>query len=126
MPLLDISVKVAHFPAANRLEKIGAMPPGKYEASGNQVVLEKSGLLHNLEKNCMVGSSATMLECMNHLALLKILNLSELLDLGFYNPLKLLNINPESIVSQTSLIFDEKNCSFKYYDKLYAVKFLSG
>ena len=92
---------------------IAGMPPGKYKVLGNRVVLEETGLLYNPEKNCMVGSSATMLECMNHLASLKILNLSELIDLGFYNPLKIININPESVTSQTSLIFDEDKMLFQ-------------
>ena len=50
---------------------------------------------------------------MNHLASLKILTFSELLDLGFYNSLTLINFNPESIISQAPLIFDEEKLLFQ-------------
>jgi N-acetylglucosamine-6-phosphate deacetylase len=76
---------------------LAGMPPGRYETLGNPVVLEKSGLLHNPDKKCMVGSSATMLECMNYLATLEIVTRDEMMKLGFYNPLRLIGIKPDSI-----------------------------
>ena len=46
---------------------LAGMPPGKYETLGNSVVLEEDGKLHNPEKNCLVGSSSTLNDCINHL-----------------------------------------------------------
>ncbi len=73
---------------------IAGMPPGEYEALGNKAILDSNGRLYNPEKNCLVGSSATALECMNYLAGLGILSLEELLLVGFYNPLRVLGIAP--------------------------------
>ena len=83
---------------------IAGMPPGEYQTLGNPVVLEESGLLHNPEKGVLVGSSATMLHCMNYLHSLGLLDLKELLDVGFFNPLKLVgcateSINPEPLIT---------------------------
>jgi len=76
---------------------VAGLPPGWYTTLGNDVVLEETGLLHNPQKGFLVGSSATMLVCMNHLASLDLFNLDELLDLGFHNPLRLIGISPSSI-----------------------------
>jgi len=43
--------------------------PGTYEIWGRKVVLEDSGRLYDPATGYLVGSSATMLECMNHLVL---------------------------------------------------------
>lgn len=91
---------------------IAGMPPGQYEALSNKVVLEESGLLHNPEKQCMVGSSATMLECMNYLASLNILPLEDLLKLGFYGPLKLLGLESQLMPGKRSLEFDHETLTF--------------
>jgi N-acetylglucosamine-6-phosphate deacetylase len=69
---------------------IAGLRPGRYETLGNLAVLEKNGLLHNPQKKCLVGSSFTMLECMNYLASLKLLDEEGLLRAGYYNPLKLM------------------------------------
>ena len=50
------------------------MAPGRYHTLGNDVILEPTGRLHNPAKGCLVGSSATMLTCMNHLASLGFLD----------------------------------------------------
>lgn len=80
------------------------MPPGEYQTLGNPVFLEETGLLHNPEKGVLVGSSATMLHCMNYLRNLGLFDLKDLLDVGFYNPLKLVgcateSINPEPLIA---------------------------
>ena len=46
---------------------LAGMPPGKYETLGNSVILEETGKLHNPEKNCLVGSSSTLKDCINYL-----------------------------------------------------------
>jgi len=76
---------------------VAGLPPGRYTTLGNEVVLEESGLLHNPQKGFLVGSSATMMVCMNHLASLGLFSVDELLDLGFYNPLHLINVPASSI-----------------------------
>jgi N-acetylglucosamine-6-phosphate deacetylase len=72
---------------------MAGMPPGKYESMGNRIVLEESGLLHNPQKKCMVGSSFTITECINFLIKQKILNQQQAVQVGFYNPLRLINIS---------------------------------
>lgn len=76
---------------------LAGMPPGKYRTLGNLAILEKSGLLHNPEKQCLVGSSATMIQCMNFLASLDILSLDELITVGFTNPLRLIGLTPKAV-----------------------------
>lgn len=76
---------------------LAGMAPGKYSTLGNDVVLERNGRLHNPAKKCLCGSSATMIECMNHLASLNLLSLRELLAVGFNNPLRLIGLSPKSV-----------------------------
>ncbi len=73
------------------------MPPGVYEVLGNKAVLEPDGLFHNPEKECLVGSSATMLECMNVLHGLRLFSLEDLLRIGFHNPLALIRASEAEI-----------------------------
>lgn len=73
---------------------LAGLPPGNYSTIDNEVILEPSGRLHNPAKACLVGSSATMLQCMNHLASLDLLSLDELLAVGFHNPLRLIGLDP--------------------------------
>ncbi|NQT19133.1 MAG: amidohydrolase family protein, partial [Planctomycetes bacterium] len=77
---------------------LAGMPPGRYTTMANDVVLEESGLLHNPAKGCMVGSSATMRQCMDYLASLNILPQDDLRRVGFYNPLRLIGADPSSIL----------------------------
>lgn len=67
--------------------------PGKYRVLGNNVVLEENGYLHNPEIGYMVGSSATMRDCMKYLESLGFLSEKELLEAGFYNPMKIAGID---------------------------------
>ncbi|MHB1317817.1 MAG: N-acetylglucosamine-6-phosphate deacetylase [Anaerolineae bacterium] len=87
---------------------VAGLPPGRYDVLGNRAVLEPSGRLYNPDKDCLVGSSATMLACMNHLASLDIYTLDELLALGYYTPLELIGVSPSSIrpAPDTGLVYD--------------------
>ncbi len=76
---------------------VAGLPPGRYHTLGNDVLLEPSGLLHNPEAGHMVGSSATMLECINHLLSLKLVTKKEAFAIGFYNPLNIINTEPSTI-----------------------------
>jgi N-acetylglucosamine-6-phosphate deacetylase len=85
---------------------IAGLPPGRYTTLGNEALLEESGRLYNPETGYLVGSSVTMLDCMNFLSSLELLSVEELLNVGFYNPLNLIHTDPESI-SGTGLKYDE-------------------
>ncbi|MEX1212103.1 MAG: hypothetical protein WEA36_04585 [Balneolaceae bacterium] len=78
---------------------IAGMPPGRYNALGNEVVLEPSGYLSNPETGYLVGSSATMLECMNVLADTGWFGPEELLRAGLENPLRLIGLDPERVLN---------------------------
>lgn len=87
---------------------VAGLPPGRYFTLGNEAILEESGRLHNPSKGVLVGSSATLLQCMNYLASLGFLSHEELLALGFYNPLRLLGLDPAQLPpSKDRLCFDE-------------------
>lgn len=84
---------------------IAGLPPGKYNTLGNDVILEDSGRLYNPETGYLVGSSSTMLDCMNYLLSLDLLTQKELFDVGFYNPLQLIDVDSSVVInSRTSLI----------------------
>ena len=85
---------------------VAGLPPGKYNTMSNEIILEKDGRLHNPEKRCLVGSSATMLECMNYLASLELMSPDELRKVGFYNPLALIGVDPEAVCSEYCVVFD--------------------
>jgi N-acetylglucosamine-6-phosphate deacetylase len=91
---------------------LAGMPPGRYETLGNLAVLEENGYLHNPEKQCLVGSSATILECVNYLDSLGFWSVEALRKLAFYNPLKLIGISPDK-VSQEPMLSYEKGKGFK-------------
>jgi len=73
------------------------LPPGTYDVLGNKAVLEPDGLFHNPEKQCLVGSSATILTCMNVLHGLGLLTLQDMLKIGFHNPLALIEASEQDI-----------------------------
>lgn len=92
---------------------VAGMPPGKYRTLNNDIVLEPNGRLHNPAKGFLVGSSATMLQCMNHLASLGILTLEELLKVGFHNPVKLVRIDPKSIPRTENVSYNQQSKRFE-------------
>ncbi|MDD5699174.1 MAG: amidohydrolase family protein [Victivallaceae bacterium] len=91
---------------------LAGMPPGVYETLGNRAVLETDGLLHNPEKKCLVGSSATMLQCVNYLASLGLLTPEELIRVAFTNPLKAIGINPDFIPTGVNCAWNEAEKQF--------------
>ncbi len=86
---------------------------GKYEVLGHQVVLEDDGLLHDLTTGYLAGSSATMLQCMNHLASLDLVGTNELLAMGFDNPLALIGLGPKDVAQGRSIRFDKEHKIFR-------------
>ena len=73
------------------------LPPGTYDVLGNRVVLEPDGRICNPEKHCLVGSSATLLACMNVLNGLGLFTLDGLVRIGLLNPLALIGLTPQDI-----------------------------
>ncbi len=78
---------------------IAGMPPGRYETLGNFAILEPNGLLHNPEKKCLVGSSATILQCANVVASLRVFSPEDIVKMGFTAPLRKLKIDPEKFAA---------------------------
>lgn len=70
------------------------MPTGNYNMFGAVVTRDQSGKVYNAETGYLAGSGATMLECVNYLASLKILTQAEMVDVGFNNPLRLIGMKP--------------------------------
>jgi N-acetylglucosamine-6-phosphate deacetylase len=76
---------------------LAGMPPGRYRAMGNDVVIEPDGKLHNPAKGCLVGSSATMPECVEHLVKLGEWSEEEIERMCVANPLALLGVDPSHV-----------------------------
>jgi N-acetylglucosamine-6-phosphate deacetylase len=91
---------------------LAGFKPGRYETLGHKVVLEESGRLYDPATGYLVGSSATMLECMNWLASLKLAGPDELIAVGFYNPLKLIGLSAKDITQDSKIWLDEKQQAF--------------
>jgi len=85
---------------------LAGLPAGDYWSMGAQVRLEANGRLHNPATGYMAGSSATILDCANHLASLGLAGLNELGAMFFYNPLRLINVSPKQIVVSEKTLFD--------------------
>lgn len=91
---------------------IAGLPPGTYNTLGNDVILENSGRLYNPESGYLVGSSSTMLDCMKYLRSLDLLTLKELLDVGFYNPLHLINVESSVILKNLPSLIEIRDDQF--------------
>jgi N-acetylglucosamine-6-phosphate deacetylase len=83
---------------------------------GNKVVLEQNGRLYNPVAGYLVGSSATLLNCINHLASLNLTTPDELITMAFYNPLNLIKVDPQEIAGGPTLSFDQNKKLF-YLEK---------
>jgi N-acetylglucosamine-6-phosphate deacetylase len=72
---------------------IAGMPSGNYDVLGNSAVLEEDGLLHNPQKQCLVGSSATISQCAEFLRKEKLLSEQQILLTARENPLKAISMS---------------------------------
>lgn len=88
---------------------LAGLPAGEYWSMGARVRLEADGKLHNPMTGYMAGSSATILDCANHLASLGLAGLSELGQMFFYNPLRLIGLSPKQVVVSQKVLFDVKH-----------------
>lgn len=89
---------------------LAGLAPGSYPAPGlpgHKVVLTDSGQLYDPATGYLVGSSATMLQCMNWLASLRLVNAGELAAMAFYNPLGLIGLGAEDVALGPAICFDE-------------------
>ncbi|MFC1606690.1 N-acetylglucosamine-6-phosphate deacetylase [Candidatus Latescibacterota bacterium] len=92
---------------------IAGMPPGRYKSMGGEVILQENGLLHDPDKGYLAGSSAMMLDCMNVLASVLPLDIDQLMQLGYHNPLALIGLDAGSVPQpDTQVEFDEKSRVF--------------
>lgn len=89
------------------------LAPGTYEFLGNTIVLDASGRACNPDKDCLVGSAATMLACMNCLAGLGLLGFEDLWAVGFANPLRLAGLCDIDVDTAPLLRFDEPRARFE-------------
>jgi N-acetylglucosamine-6-phosphate deacetylase len=88
---------VSNLVAVSDASPVSGLPPGRYHTLGNDAVLEESGYLYNPDTGYLVGSSATMIDCMKYLHSLNLLDVEELVKLGFDNPLQLIDMDPATI-----------------------------
>ncbi len=87
---------------------LAGLPAGEYWSMGANVRLEANGRLYNPATGFMAGSSATILDCANHLVSLGLAGLSDLGSMFFYNPLRLIGIAPKQIAVSRRIRFDVK------------------
>lgn len=91
---------------------IAGLPPGRYRTLGNDVILEVGGRLYNPKTGYLVGSSATILDCMNHLASLNLLATDELIATAWTRPLGLIGVDPADVRPRRAVTYDEDNRRF--------------
>ncbi len=93
---------------------IAGLPPGQYETLSNVVVLDEAGRLYNPQTGYMVGSSATMIDCINYLAGLKLLSTQQLVQVGLHNPLRLIGCDIDVIRPLKRVVLDERAARFVF------------
>ncbi len=81
---------------------LAGMPPGIYDFQGKEVSLDEDGKISYVGTPYLAGSSATMLQCMNHLASFNVLSEDELWQAGFTNPLKLIGKDADKVAAKLS------------------------
>ncbi len=106
---------IAAFLAAKGIERVivtsdvapaAGCPPGEYFFFGARVLLEASGRLRSLESDNLAGSASTLLDCMNHLASLRLLSTEDLWRLGRDNPLSALGMSMQDLKVHGNVWFD--------------------
>ncbi len=87
------------------------MPEGNYSSLGLDIRLEKTGKLYNKVTGTLVGSSYTMLECMNYMASLGFVSEKDLEKMGFYNALDFIGVDVERVPTQQYVSFSDNKYS---------------
>lgn len=91
---------------------MAGMPPGRYEALGNEVEINEAGRLYNPSTGYLVGSWCNILQCMNHLASLGMLDLDGLLRVGLHGPLSMLGMHVDDLPAGPGLLWCEETMQF--------------
>eukprot|EP00040_Diaphanoeca_grandis_P000703 m.16240 g.16240 ORF g.16240 m.16240 type:complete len:344 (-) comp10946_c0_seq1:56-1087(-) len=81
----------------------GGLAAGTYPWMGKDILVakeEKGYVIRDAKENCLAGSAATMLQCMNHLWAQGLCTLDELEKVSFHNPLRLLGLKVDSKLSR--------------------------
>ena len=71
---------------------VAGLPPGRYHMLNNDAILEENGKFHNPEKGCLVGSSASVADCVRFLETLDIFTEEEIYKVSYLNAAKLIGI----------------------------------
>ena len=114
--LIKVIVRVkgpARLAVVSDTTAVAGLPPGRYQTLGNEVVLDECGKVCNPETGYLVGSSATMLDCMNHLASLELLSPEDLLRVGLDNPLKLAGLGRDAIADKPRIEYVQVENRFR-------------
>jgi N-acetylglucosamine-6-phosphate deacetylase len=90
--MLASLIPVSRLIATSDASPAAGLPPGRYNVLGNDVVLEPNGRLHNPDKNCLVGSSATLSECVEVLRGLHCFTEAQLETITWENPMNLIGM----------------------------------
>ncbi len=77
---------------------IAGIPAGRYPATdGRIMILRENGRVENPTAKSLAGSSATMIDCLNHLATLRLLKPADLWQVSRNNPLRALDLSPSRL-----------------------------
>ena len=71
---------------------VAGLPPGRYHMLNNDAILEENGKFHNPEKGCLVGSSASMADCVRFLETLDIFTEEEIYKVSYLNAAKFIGL----------------------------------
>jgi N-acetylglucosamine-6-phosphate deacetylase len=115
-PLLKTAVRAkgtGRIVAVSDATAFAGLPPGRYAGSGGEVVLEPSGRLYNPERQCLAGSSATLLACVNHLAALGLCSPAELEAVALRNPLALIGVRSDELPAGPAVAYDANARRFR-------------
>lgn len=97
------------FIVTSDISPIGGLAPGNYQIAGYPVVFEDSGKIRSLKQDCLAGSGATLIECLNVLSSLGILTEDELWQVGMVNPLGIINKKAAELSCQSlpEIVYEE-------------------
>ncbi len=105
---------ISKFIVTSDLVFLAGLRPGLYQYHDRPVILEPDGYLHQKDSTFLAGSSCTMMDCMKFLAVIEDLDEAALRQIGYENPLELLNakIEPTYLDQVRKMVFNEKKFYF--------------
>jgi N-acetylglucosamine-6-phosphate deacetylase len=93
------------------LSPLGGLKPGNYKIWNTEVALSRNGFLYDPSSGYLAASSSTLLDAANYLLSQEIADLNDIYRMAFYNPLRLLGIDPVSYKKTKSFILKNKKIS---------------